>query len=280
MISPQTERLIELALAEDLAFGDVTAEAIFPPQARAQAHLLAKQELVLAGMEVAREVLRRVDATCGWQPVLLDGQRANRGEVIARMEGPVLALLKAERTLLNFLQRLSGIATQSARYAEVVRGLEVRVVDTRKTTPGWRALEKAAVRAGGCHNHRWSLGEHVLIKDNHIAAAGSVAAAVRACRTRAPHLARIECELTSADQIEEALEAGAEVLLLDNMTPEQVRACVARIGGRALVEISGGITLETLRSYAEAGAQVISVGALTHGARAVDISLEIEGPAS
>jgi nicotinate-nucleotide pyrophosphorylase (carboxylating) len=276
MLSPLTDRLIALALEEDLAFGDLTSEAIFTGESRSRGHLLAKEPLVLSGMEVAEAVLRRVDPRCQWRALHEDGDEvANRGH-IAELSGPTISLLKAERTLLNFLQRLSGIATQSARYAKAVEGLGVRLVDTRKTTPGWRVLEKAAVRAGGCHNHRGSLGEHVLIKDNHIAAAGSIASAVSSCRERAPHGARIECEVTNLAQAAQALEAGADILLLDNMNPEQVREVVAFNRKRALLEVSGGINLSTVASYASTGVQVISVGALTHGARGVDISLEFE----
>jgi nicotinate-nucleotide pyrophosphorylase (carboxylating) len=197
------------------------------------------------------------------------------GANVLRVEGPTASLLTAERTALNFLQRLSGIATQARRYADAVKGTGVRIVDTRKTTPGFRALEKYAVRTGGCFNHRSSLGEHVLIKDNHIAAAGSLTKAVQLCRAAAPHLAKIEVEAKSLAEVREALRANADVILLDNMTPDQVRAAVAVIAGAALVEVSGGVRFETLRDYALPGVDVISIGALTHSSIAADLSLDL-----
>jgi nicotinate-nucleotide pyrophosphorylase (carboxylating) len=189
--------------------------------------------------------------------------------------GPTAALLTAERTALNFIQRLSGVATLSRKYAAAVDGTGTRVVDTRKTTPGWRALEKYAVRCGGCVNHRSSLGEHVLIKDNHIAAAGSLTKAVKLCRAAAPHSAKIEVEATTLAEVKEAVRAGAEVILLDNMSPALVRSAVAIIAGAAVVEVSGGVRYETLRDYALPGVDVISVGALTHSAPAADLSLTL-----
>jgi nicotinate-nucleotide pyrophosphorylase (carboxylating) len=276
MLSPATHALIDLALQEDLAFGDLTAEAIFPPEHRSTARLLAKQELVASGLEVASAVLARVDPSAVLSGGAPEGARIPKAGLLGRLEGTTIGLLKAERTLLNFLQRLCGIATSSARHAAAAGGSGIRIVDTRKTTPGWRALEKAAVRAGGCHNHRWSLGEHVLIKDNHIAAAGSVRRSIELCRSRAPHLARIECEVTDLAMLREALEAGADVVLLDNMSPAQVAEAVRITAGRAVLEISGGVTLDSLPEYARTGADVVSVGALTHGARSVDISLEFD----
>jgi nicotinate-nucleotide pyrophosphorylase (carboxylating) len=199
-----------------------------------------------------------------------------KGSLVLRVEGPTASILTAERTALNFLQRLSGIATQARRYADAVQDTGVRVVDTRKTTPGWRALEKYAVRTGGCLNHRSSLGEHVLIKDNHIAAAGSLTKAVQLCRAAAPHTAKIEVEAKTMAEVKEACRAGAGVILLDNMTPVQVRAAVAVIAGRAQVEVSGGVRFETLRDYALPGVDVISIGALTHSAVAADLSLDLQ----
>jgi nicotinate-nucleotide pyrophosphorylase (carboxylating) len=194
---------------------------------------------------------------------------------VLRVAGPTAALLTAERTALNFIQRLSGVATLSRKYAAAVDGTGTRVVDTRKTTPGWRALEKYAVRCGGCVNHRSSLGEHVLIKDNHIAAAGSLTKAVKLCRAAAPHSAKIEVEATTLAEVKEAVRAGAEVILLDNMSPALVRSAVAIIAGAAVVEVSGGVRYETLRDYALPGVDVISVGALTHSAPAADLSLTL-----
>ncbi len=273
---PSIDALIALALEEDLGRGDVTSEVIFERGAQASGRIIAKEPLVVAGTEVAREVFLRVDARTRCDLVVADGQRLQPGEVVAQVAGSARSLLSAERTALNFLQRLSGIATLTRRFADSVAGTRAIVCDTRKTAPGWRLLDKRAVLAGGGANHRADLASGVLIKDNHIAACGSVKAAVERARARAPHGLRIEVEVTSIDQIDEALSAGAEVVLLDNMTPERVRACVAKIAGRAVIEVSGGITLDTIRAFAEAGPDRISVGALTHSARSLDVSLEVE----
>lgn len=272
---PRLDRLIALALDEDLGMGDLTSRAIFGPRDRCRAVVVAREPLVACGLDVAARVFTTVDAAVRVTPVAADGDRRPVGGALLSVEGPTASILAAERTALNFLQRLSGVATLARRYAEAVAGTAARVVDTRKTTPGWRALERHAVRCGGCANHRSSLGEHVLIKDNHIAAAGSLSAAIRRCRAAAPHVARIEVEADTLAQVREACRAGADVILLDNMSPAQVRAAVGLIAGRAIVEVSGGVTLETVGAYAAAGAQVISVGALTHGARAVDIGLDV-----
>ncbi len=275
MLSPRTDHLIDLALEEDAGLGDVTSRAIFPARHRSRAVIEAKQELVICGLEVAARVFARVDPALRVKLLAADGAPVKRGGRVLDVRGPTAALLTAERTALNFLQRLSGIATLARRHADAVAGTGVRVVDTRKTTPGWRALEKYAVRCGGCHNHRSSLGEHVLIKDNHIAAAGSLTKAVERCRAAAPHSAKIEVECTTLAEVREALRARAEVVLLDNMTPEQIRAAVAIIAGAATIEVSGGVRLETLRAYALPGVDVISIGALTHSATAVDLSLTL-----
>lgn len=275
MLTPRTDHLIDLALEEDTGLGDVTSRAIFPPRHRSRAVIDARQELVVCGLGVAARVFARVDPAVTTRLLARDGDRVRRGAAIMRLAGPTASLLMAERTALNFLQRLSGIATQARRYADAVAGTGVRIVDTRKTTPGWRALEKYAVRTGGCGNHRSSLGEHVLIKDNHIAAAGSLARAVHRCRARAPHGARIEVEARTLAEVRAACAAGAEIVLLDNMTPAQVRAAVKVVAGRAQVEVSGGVRFETLRDYAMAGVDVISIGALTHSAPAADLSLDL-----
>jgi nicotinate-nucleotide pyrophosphorylase (carboxylating) len=275
MLTPRTDHLIDLALDEDAGLGDVTSRAIFPPRHASRAVIDAKQDLVLCGVEIAARVFARVDPALKVKLLARDGDRVRRGTRVLAVAGPTAALLTAERTALNFLQRLSGIATHTRRHAAAVDGTGVRIVDTRKTTPGWRALEKYAVRCGGGTNHRSSLGEHVLIKDNHIAAAGSLAAAVRRARAGAPHLAKIEVETTTLAEVKEALRAEADVILLDNMTPAQVRAAVATIAGAATVEVSGGVRFETLRDYALPGVDVISIGALTHSATAVDLSLTL-----
>jgi len=271
------ENLITLALQEDAAFGDLTSMAIFPPAHRSRARMVARQPLVVCGLEVARRVFERIDPTLKIRLLAEDGDVVAAGAKLMQISGSTIALLTAERTALNFLQRLSGIATHSRRFADLVRthGSKIRIADTRKTTPGWRALEKYAVRCGGCSNHRFSLGEHVMIKDNHVAAAGSIRKAVMAARQAAPHLSRIEVEADTLKQVAAAVAAGADVILLDNMSPRQILAAAERIAGRALVEISGGVNLQNLPDYLLPGVDVISIGALTHSAPAADLSMEM-----
>ncbi|MBS0631595.1 MAG: carboxylating nicotinate-nucleotide diphosphorylase [Verrucomicrobia bacterium] len=276
MPDPRTLHLIDLALDEDAGLGDVTSRAIFPPNHRSRAVIETRQELTLCGLDIAAAVFVKVDPALKVRLLAADGDRIDPDVHVLHIEGPTAALLTAERTALNFLQRLSGVATQARRFADAVAGTGVRIVDTRKTTPGWRALEKYAVRCGGCYNHRFSLGEHVLIKDNHIAAAGSLAKAVALCRAAAPHAAKIEVEATTLAEVRAAVRAGAGVILLDNMTPAQVRAAVVEIAGKATVEVSGGVKFATLRDYALPGVDVISIGALTHSAPAADLSLTLQ----
>ena len=275
-LTARTLHLIDLALEEDAGLGDVTSRAIFSPKHRSRAIIDAKQDVVICGLELAAAVFTRVDAALKVKLLVQDGAVVKRGAAVLRVEGPTGSLLTAERTALNFLQRLTGIATLASEFADAVKGTGVRVVDTRKTTPGFRALEKYAVRCGGCFNHRSSLGEHVLIKDNHIAAAGSLAKAVELCRVAAPHLAKIEVEAKTLAEVREACRACAEVILLDNMSPAQVVEAVKIIAGRAVVEISGGVKLATIRDYALPGVNVISIGALTHSAPAADLSLDLQ----
>lgn len=277
MITVRTDHLIDLALEEDAGLGDITSRAIFPAGHRSKAFIEAGQTLVLSGVEIAGRVFERVDPALKVTLVAHDGATLERGARALNVSGPTAALLTAERTALNFLQRLSGIATQARRFADAVKGTNVRIVDTRKTTPGWRALEKYAVRCGGCFNHRSSLGEHVLIKDNHIAAAGSLTKAVELTRDAAPHLAKIEVEAKTLAEVKEALRARADVILLDNMSPDMIRDAVALIKGAAIVEVSGGVRFDTLRDYALPGVDVISIGALTHSAIAADLSLTLVG---
>jgi len=274
-LHPRTDHLIDLALEEDAGLGDVTSRAIFPARHSSHAFIEAGQPLVLCGVEVASRVFSRVDPAIRATLLAKDGDLIRKGARVLALRGPTAAILTAERTALNFIQHLSGIATLCRRYADAVDGTGVRVVDTRKTTPAYRALEKYAVRCGGCHNHRSSLGEHVLIKDNHIAASGSLAKAVARARSGAPHLARIEVEAKTLSEVRQAVRAGADAILLDNMTPEQVARSVLFIAGRAIVEVSGGVRFETLLDYALPGVDVISVGALTHSAPAVDLSLTV-----
>ena len=273
---PDVARLIDLALAEDLGRGDVTTESVIGIDTRpVVADLVAREDLVVFGVAVAREVFRRVDPEIAVEVRIDDGGRAAAGDVVLVVSGAADPILRAERTALNFMQRLSGVATAASRFAAAVEGTGARVVDTRKTTPGYRVLEKAAVRAGGCHNHRVDLGSGILIKDNHIAACGSVTAAIERARSRAPHPLRVEVEVETAAQLDEALAARADIVLLDNMTPAEVAAAVERArGAGVLVEVSGGVTLETVGDYARAGADIISSGALTHSAGAVDLALD------
>jgi nicotinate-nucleotide pyrophosphorylase (carboxylating) len=271
-------RLIELALDEDLGRGDVTSDSVLAgDSAPVTGSIVAREDLVVFGLDIAVAVFERVDPAIVTTPLVSDGAFVGAGTAVLAVGGDAISVLKAERTALNFMQRLSGIASLSKRFAEAVDGTDARVVDTRKTTPGYRVLQKAAVLAGGCSNHRFDLGSGVLIKDNHIVACGSVAAAVIRARERAPHSLRIEVEVERLDQLEQALDAGTDVVLLDNMSVPQVVEAVELAHEReVLVEVSGGVTLDTVAKYAHAGADYISVGALTHSAMAVDLALDFD----
>jgi len=271
------DTLIDLALDEDAAFGDVTSQSIFSPDHVSEARILAREDLVVCGLDVVNRVFNRVDPAVKVKLETRDGDRVSNGDTVLLAKGPTISLLTAERTALNFLQHLSGIATLARRFADAAEkaGTGVRIVDTRKTTPGWRALEKYAVRCGGCFNHRSSLGEHVLIKENHIAAAGSLINAVTMARKLAPHCAKIEVETESLDDVREALKAGAEVIMLDNMSPPLIEQAVSLINKAAIIEISGGVRLDSVADYALPGVDVISIGALTHSAPAADFSMLI-----
>jgi nicotinate-nucleotide pyrophosphorylase (carboxylating) len=264
--------LVEAALAEDLGPGDATSLALLSPDATGEARLEARQSLVVAGLEVAREVFAQRGVEV--EPLADDGAEAEAGDVLARVRGTARGILEAERTALNFLQRLSGIATQTRRFRQAVRGTRAQIVDTRKTTPGWRSLEKWAVRCGGGRNHRMALYDGILIKDNHIAAVGGVCAAVTRARQRGSRHLKIRCEVESVAQAEEALAAGADALLVDNQPPDVIAKIVGLAAGRALVEASGGVTLESVGAIARTGVDEISVGALTHSAPAADLALE------
>jgi nicotinate-nucleotide pyrophosphorylase (carboxylating) len=277
-LTPHVMALIDLALAEDLGGGDITTQATIPEETWAVAAVRAKEALILAGLPVFTAVFDRLGGQVTFEEEKRDGETVGAGDLITRVSGPAHALLSGERTALNFLMRLSGIATLTARCVEEVSGTNAAIVDTRKTTPGWRALEKYAVRIGGGRNHRFSLSDGVLIKDNHITAAGSINNAVARARLRAPHTARIEVEVKNSAEITEALAAHADILLLDNMTPGQAAAAVAQISGRALTEASGNMRPETIGDYARAGVDFISMGYLTHSARSVDINMKIETP--
>jgi nicotinate-nucleotide pyrophosphorylase (carboxylating) len=281
-LSPRVlQEFVERFLEEDIGFGDITTLAVVPETTQGHGRLMAKAPLVVAGIAVAQAAFQAVDTRVQWQSVAQDGVALEAGSILAELHGPGRALLTAERVALNLLQRLSGVATLTRRYVDAVRHTQARVIDTRKTTPGLRALEKYAVRVGGGHNHRFGLSDGVLIKDNHIAIVGSIENAVAAVRANVSHLQKIEVEVDRIDQIPEALMAGADAILLDNLTPDQTREAVALVrsspgGERILLESSGGVTLETVRDYAEAGVDLISSGALTHSAPAVDISLDID----
>lgn len=271
------ERLLDLAFEEDLSLGDATSQATLDPEAQAEGVFLVKEELVLAGTAVAVRTFERLGAACRFER--RDGDRATRGEVIGTARGTVPALLAAERTALNFLQRLSGVATATRRAVDALKsgGTRTRLLDTRKTTPGWRLLEKAAVRAGGGTNHRLSLGDGILIKDNHVAACGGVAEAVRRARARGNAMLRIEVEVVDLPGLEEAIAAGADIVLLDNMDDAAVAEAVRVAAGRVQLEASGNMTLERLPRVAATGVDFVSMGAVTHSARAVDVSFELKG---
>jgi nicotinate-nucleotide pyrophosphorylase (carboxylating) len=275
----QVLAIIQRALDEDIGSGDVTTDNAVPPEQRSRAVLLAKQAGVLCGGQVFAETLTLVNRDIKVNLLMADGAPLVPGTEVARIEGPTRGLLTAERTALNFVQRLSGIATTTAAFVARLRGLPARLVDTRKTTPGLRVLEKYAVRVGGGYNHRFNLADAVLLKDNHLAALRhrglDLAAAVRSVRDRVPHTMRVEVEVTSLEQIDAVLAGGADVVLLDNMTTEAMREAVRRIGGQALTECSGTVTLDTVRERAETGVDLISSGALTHSAKALDLSLEL-----
>ena len=271
------DQFVDLALSEDLAGGDLTTDATVAASDRAIASAAARSPLVVCGGDVFARVFYRVDPGVRVERRIADGERAKSGDVLWIAEGATRSLLMAERTALNFAQRMSGIATLTRRFVEALpEHALTRIVDTRKTTPGLRFLERYAVRTGGGHNHRDNLGSAVLIKDNHIVAAGGVRQAIDRAYKHAPHTSRIEIEVESLEMLDEALEAGADVVMLDNFAPDQIAVAVERAHGRALVEVSGGISLERVRALAEAGVDVISVGALTHSAPAADIGLDIE----
>jgi nicotinate-nucleotide pyrophosphorylase (carboxylating) len=272
--------LVRRALAEDLAgYGDITSALTIPVELQGEADIIAREALVLCGLELAELVLREVDAAAVFAPVVGDGASMAAGEIVARIEGPVRSILSAERTMLNFLSHLSGVATESRRFAEAVAGLRARVVDTRKTTPGLRAWEKRAVVWGGCCNHRFGLFDLVLIKNNHLTAAGGVRKALLRVRESCPHSLKIEVEVENADDLREAIAYGADVVMLDNQTPDSLGELVrlARsLKPDVVLEASGGVTLENLRAVAESGVDIISTSAITMGAPAANLSLRLK----
>jgi len=273
--SPHLDRLIDLALEEDIGPGDVTTEAIVAPDLQGEAHIRAKAALVVAGLIVAARVFQKLDAKVVFAAAVDDGQEVEKGTVLARLTGPVASILTGERVALNFLQRLSGVATFTRAMAARVADFNAVLVDTRKTTPGWRVIEKYAVRLGGGRNHRLGLFDGVLIKNNHLTAAGGISTAVRQAKARAHHLLKIEVEVPDLEGLEEALHAGADLILLDNMDDATLRQAVEITRGRALLEASGSMTPDRLAKVAATGVNFISMGALTHSAPAVDIHLRL-----
>jgi nicotinate-nucleotide pyrophosphorylase (carboxylating) len=271
-----TDDLIKLALHEDIGPGDITTDNLVTADTQGKGVIIAKQDLIIAGLAVTEQVFHTLDPKIVFDACFSDGQPVTAGSTVVRIDGSLKTLLKGERTALNFLQRLSGIATQTRAYVIAVAGTGVKLVDTRKTAPGWRVLEKHAVRAGGAGNHRMGLFDGVLIKDNHIAVAGGIANAVSAIKKQISHLVKVEVETTSIEEVKEALTAGADIIMLDNMDVDQIRQAVEVINKRALVEISGGVTREKLKDLARTGVDLISIGALTHSAVAVDLSMRIE----
>ncbi len=273
--------IVRLALMEDLGPGDLTSRLTIPYNRQGRARLIAKADIVLSGLTAAAEVLNQVDPAVTFTPAAADGARLAPGAEVARLEGPAISILSSERVMLNFLMRLSGVATLTAKFVQAADNPKVAVVDTRKTTPGLRLLEKAAVRHGGGRNHRFALYDGILIKDNHIAAAGSIAQAVERARRKAPHTLRIEVEVDTIEQLHEALAARADLVMLDNMGPDLLREAVkittefhAPHPRGTLLEASGGINLTTVGPIARTGVDIISVGALTHSAPAVDLGLD------
>jgi nicotinate-nucleotide pyrophosphorylase (carboxylating) len=267
--------LVVRALAEDLGRGDVTSEACIPPELEGVANLVARQPLVVCGLSVIAQTFAEVDARVRVELHGKDGDRLAKGAVIARVSGPARSILGGERVALNFAQRLSGIATKTRAFVDALpKGSRTRITDIRKTTPGLRALERWAVRCGGGHSHREDLSSAVLIKDNHVAACGGVRIAIERARAYAPHTSRIECEVDRMEQLREALDAKADIVLLDNFDDDMLKEAVAITNGRALLEVSGGVTLERIPKIAAAGVDVISAGALTHSAPAVDLALD------
>lgn len=269
------QELVQRALQEDIGFQDLTTEAIIDPAHVSTAELLAKQDGVVAGLEVAFTAFRLLDPQANLVPVVADGDQILAGQVLARVKGRTACLLSAERTALNFLQRLSGIATRTKMAVDTVRQYKCHIIDTRKTTPGLRALEKYAVKTGGGYNHRFGLFDAVLIKDNHIAAAGSITKALERVRSHVGHMVKIEVECENLVQVEEALKASPDIIMLDNMDVNLMQKAVEMINGQALTEASGGLTLENLAQVAATGVDLISLGWLTHSINALDISLNI-----
>ena len=276
MLTPrQIDQIVLAALDEDAPFGDLTSEVFVPSTSVATADLVAREPGVYSGGEVFARAMTALDDTVTVTAQVVDGARFDTGEVLASVDGPARSVLRGERVALNLVQRMCGIATLTARYVAAVEGTRARVVDTRKTTPGLRALERHAVRCGGGHNHRYSLSDAVMAKDNHLALVGDITAAIRRARAQLPHTTHIEVEVDRLEQIEPVLAGGVGTIMLDNFSLDDLRRGVELVAGRALVEASGGVTLETIGDIARTGVDVISVGALTHGVPALDLGLDV-----
>jgi len=281
LASDAIDKLVRMALLEDAPWGDLTSQALIPATARVTAQLVAREPGVLSGEDIFRAAMSLTDPAIATEFLIHDAATFTKGAVLAHIHGPAQAVLQAERVALNFVQRMSGIATQTAQYVAATAGTRARIVDTRKTTPGLRLIERYAVRCGGGHNHRFSLSDAVMAKDNHLAilaanGSGNLTQDLRAARTSLPHTTHIEVEVDRIDQIEPVLAAGVDTIMLDNFTVDQLRAGVQQIAGRALVEASGGITLASIRDIASTGVDIISVGALTHSVRSLDLGLDID----
>ena len=270
------EQLIEIALQEDIGSGDITTDNLVKPDIKGHGKIIAKEQLVIAGLDIACRVFERLDPQIVYKPLFTDGDRVENGEVVVEVEGKLRGLLVGERTALNFLQRLSGIATYVRSYVDMLGDRDVRLVDTRKTVPGWRVLEKYAVRVGGAYNHRMGLYDGVLIKDNHISVCGGINKAVNNIRNSVSHFMKIEVEVSDLDGVREAIDSGVDIIMLDNMDIKQIKEAVEFINGKALVEVSGGITIDNLNHLANSGVDIISSGALTHHAQSVDLSMRID----
>jgi nicotinate-nucleotide pyrophosphorylase (carboxylating) len=269
---------VSAALAEDLEHGDITTEAIVPPKAFGSAVIVAKETAIVAGTFVAQEAFMQMDPDIQFKEIMEEGSEVSRGDVIIGLYGKLAAILQAERVALNFIQRMCGIATLTRNFVQELSGLPCRLVDTRKTTPGMRLLQKYAVRIGGGHNHRYGLSDGVLIKDNHITACGSIKESITRARARAPHTLLLEIEVSGIEELEEAVKAGVDAVLLDNMDPATIKDAVSlarSLNPQIVLEASGGIRLENVREIAETGVDVISVGLITHSARASDLSLRV-----
>jgi nicotinate-nucleotide pyrophosphorylase (carboxylating) len=278
----QIDNIIDFALAEDISHGDLTSQTLIPPELQGKASLLAKAEGIAAGVEIARRVFNKVDPSLKIEALIYDGAKVKPGDIIATVSGRVISILKAERTALNFLQRLSGIATLTAQYTAKIQGFATSLLDTRKTTPGLRLLEKYAVRMGGGKNHRLHLGDLILIKDNHLTALRALSMSLKdivaKAKQNAPQGIKVEVEVNTIQEAREAVEGGADIIMLDNMSPDEMRQVVSLVPDYVKTEASGSITLDNVQAAAMAGVDFISIGALTHSAKALDISLELEPP--